>query len=142
MEAHDLFADHVHIRRPVAIELRVVFLAITERRNVIAEGIQPYVNHVLRITRNRYAPFKRAATDGEIAQAATHKRNHLVATRFRADKIRVFGVELQQLVFKGRELEEVVFFADRLSGTTAFRTWGSWRSLHEHFVVNAILSGV
>ena len=52
------------------------------------------------ITGNRNAPFESAPTDGEIAQAAAHKRNDLIAPRLRTDELRMLLVKRQQLVGK------------------------------------------
>ncbi len=121
----DLFPDHVDVRRPVAVEFLLrgfVFRAESNRGAIVTKRVKPDVNHVLWVAGNRDAPFERAPADGEIAQAALHKSDDLVAARFWTDKVRLLFVQLQQLVRERRELEKVIIFADCLGGSAAFRT--------------------
>ena len=83
MEANNLLADHLHIGGPVFLVLCRVVRAVAERRDVVGQRIEPDVDHVLGIVRNRNAPGEGAAADGKIAQAGAHERNHFIAPRFR-----------------------------------------------------------
>ncbi len=142
MEAHNLFPDHVHAG-PVFFVLALVFLSVSERRNVVRQRVEPDINHVLGIVGHRDAPGERAAADGEIAQAAAHERNHFVAPRLRADEVWLLGVELDQLLFEARELEVIVLFVNGFCRASAIRTRGAGPDrIHVKLVVNAVLASV
>src|SRR5438034_6388494 len=95
------------------------------------------------IAGNGNTPFEGAAADGEIAQAAAHKRHHLIAPRLWPDELRMLFVEGQQLVSKSRKLEVIVFLADCLSGAPAFRARSAGaHSVNIKFVVDTILPGI
>ena len=98
---------------------------------------------MLGIVRDRNAPGKCAAADRKIAQAGAHERHHFVAPRFGTNEIRLAGVELQQLVLKCRELEEIILFFHRLRGTPAFGAGRAWsHDIHVELVEDAVLAGV
>ena len=49
----------------------------------------------------------------------------------------------QQFLFHRRQLEEIIFFADRFGGTPALRTRRGWSGIvHVQLVVHAILAGI
>src|SRR5436853_6013382 len=90
-----------------------------------------------------HTPFECRAADRQVAQPAAHKRHHLVAPRVRTDEVWLCGIETEQLVLKRRELEEVVFFMNRLGGAPALRTGRAGADrIDVQLVVDAILSGV
>ena len=126
MEAHNFFADHVHVGGPVFVVLALIRRAIAEGGDVVGERIEPNVDHVLGIARHGDAPGKCAAADGEIAQASFDKGEHFVAPCFGADEIGLAGVEVDQLLLEGRELEKIVLLFHRLGGAAAFRAGCAW----------------
>src|SRR5215467_13756273 len=146
MEADDLFADHVHVSRPVVLVLFLLGLILsseTECSDVVAERVEPDVNDVLRIAWYGNAPLEGAAANRLIAQAALYESDDFVAACFRADKIRVPRVMLQQLVRESRELEVIVLFADSLSWPSTLRAGRSWAgSVNVKLVEDAVLAGV
>ena len=79
---------------------------------------------------------------GQIFQSPTHKRDDLVSPRLRADELRIFFVQLQQLALEGGELEEVVFFAHRFRDAPAIRAGRARRRIDIQLVRDAILAGV
>src|SRR5215813_10618277 len=146
MEADDLFADHVHVSRPVVLVLFLLGLILsseTECSDVVAERVEPDVDDVLRIAWYGNAPLEGAAANRLIAQAALYESDDFVAACFRADKIRVPRVMLQQLVRESRELEVIVLFADSLSRPSTLRAGRSWAgSVNVKLVEHAVLAGV
>ena len=145
VEAHNLFADHVHIRRPILFERPLrpgMRRSVANRRNVVGQRIQPHVNHVLGIVRYRNAPRKCRAADGEIAQPRAHERDHFIAPRFRPNEVGI-RVDFQQLVLKRRELEEVILFMHGLGDPAAVGAWiARLYAVHVHLVGDAVLAGV
>ncbi len=97
---------------------------------------------MLGIVRYRNTPRKSRSADREIAQSATHKRNHLIAPRFRTDELWV-RIKFEQLILKRRQLEEIILFLYGLGRPSAVRT-GSARlpTIDIELVGHAILSGV
>ncbi len=146
VEAHDFLADHVHVSGPVVFELLLLFFVRrTEpnRADVIRKRVEPDVDHVLRIVRYRDAPLEGAAADRQVAQPAAHERRHFVPPRLRPDELRILLVVLQQLVFEGRELEEIILFVDRFGRAVAQRArLARPRGIHVQVVEDAVLSGV
>ena len=80
MEARDLLADEVQVGGPVALELRLLGLLllcgqivavlgpVADGGDVVGEGVESDVDHVLRIGRNWDAPVEGGARDGEVLQ--------------------------------------------------------------------------
>ena len=66
MEANDLLADQMHIRRPVFLEFAVVLGQIAQRRDVIGQRIRPYVDNVFFVKRHGDAPVKAGTGYGQI----------------------------------------------------------------------------
>src|SRR5207253_2158980 len=120
VEAHNLFADHVH-SGPEFFVFTGVGLTVSQCSNVIGERIEPDINHMLGIVRDRDAPRKGAAADRKIAQPATNKRKYLVPPSLWADEIRMFRKEGDQFVLEGRKLEVIILFVNRFRGTAAIR---------------------
>src|SRR5580704_6282974 len=113
METNNFLADHVDVSRPVLLErlLRAgVSRAISDRGEVISQSVEPDVNHMLRVVGHRDAPGKGRAAE----------RNYFVAARLRPNEFRI-RIELQQLVLKRRELEEVILFVNGFSDAAASR---------------------
>src|SRR5882762_6536740 len=97
---------------------------------------------MLGIVRYRNAPRKRRSADGEIAQAATHERNHFITPRFGTDELWV-RIKFEQLILKSRQLEEIILFLHGLGRPSAVRTGSAWFcTINIEFVRDAILSGV
>src|SRR6266853_6553127 len=145
MEADNLLADHLQVCGPVFLEgfLRpLVGRAKSDGRDVIRQRVQPHVDHMLGIVRYRNTPRKSRSADREIAQSATHKRNHFIAPRFRTDELWV-GIKFEQLILKSRQLEEIILFLYGLGRPSAVRTGSArLRTIHIELVGHAILSGV
>jgi hypothetical protein len=68
------------------------------------------------------APLDIGARDGKIAEPAFDKGYDFVAAGIGLDEIGLGVVEIKQAVLEGGELEEEVFFGDRLGGTAAIGT--------------------
>ena len=111
VEADDILADDVHIRRPV-MPARIVLVREAAAGHVIVERIDPHIHDVLRCARHRQAPVEGRTADREILQAGAHEADDLVAPRLRADEIRVRLVMRQQTVLIGGEAEEIALLLD------------------------------
>ncbi len=58
MEAHDLLADQVHVRRPTILPCHGALVG--------AQRVEPNVKHMLFFAGNGNAPFNGGAADGEV----------------------------------------------------------------------------
>src|SRR4029079_17628238 len=116
--------------------------AVAKCGDVVGQSIEPYVDHVLGIIRNRNAPRKGRAADGEIAQRGTAERDDLIASSLGTDEVRLRGVERKQWFCKCGELEEVVLFLDGFGGAAALGARFSRPYFHVHLVKHAVLAGV
>src|SRR5580704_4286450 len=145
METNNFLADHVDVSRPVLLErlLRAgVSRAISDRGEVISQSVEPDVNHMLRVVGHRDAPGKGRAADRQVAQTGADERNYFVAARLRPNEFRI-RIELQQLVLKRRELEEVILFVNGFSDAAASRAEiAGLRAIDIKFARYAILASV
>ena len=106
VEAQDILAHHVQVRRPEGGERLTVFIGIADGRDVVCERVQPDVHDVVRIVRHRHAPAEGGAADREVAQARFHEGDDLVAPAFGQDEAGRF-VKLEQPFAPGRQPEEI-----------------------------------
>ena len=118
MEANDLFADHVHIGRPILFKLHFI-VAITNAGHVAGQGVIPDIDDMFRVARPGNPPLERPAADGDVLEAALHKTDNLVAAKVGLHEFRMLVVQIEQALLERRELEEVVFFGDEFGGTPA-----------------------
>src|SRR5206468_12525328 len=82
--------------------------------HIIDERIDPHVDDLAVVPRDRDAPGMARATEAEVLQATLDERARLVVTEARQDKVRPRVVEVEQGLLKGGELEEVVRLLDSL----------------------------
>ena len=69
MEAYDLLAHNVYIRRPILIVVVIFFIQEAQSRGVVEKGIHPDINHMTRIKIHRDAPFEAGAGNAQVLQA-------------------------------------------------------------------------
>ena len=100
MEADDVLTDDMEIRRPVmGVLLSTAVGMIPDAGDVVGQGVQPDVHHMIGIEIHRDSPFEGGAGNTEIGQSRLEEIvDHLVAAGIRLDEIRILLVILQQLV--------------------------------------------
>ena len=115
MEAEDLLADEMHVDRPQALVVAPLPLRLAEayRAHVGRQRVEPHVEDMFRIVRERDAPTQARSADREIPESAAHEREDLVAARFGLHEIRLGLVQVDQPLLVFRQAEEVVFFRQR-----------------------------
>ncbi len=110
VEANDVLADHMAVRRPPLRKgLRVV--AETHPRDVIDQRVEPDVSPGLLIERQRNAPGHSSSRDADVLQAPLDDPQNLLAPSLRLDEIRPLH-QLQQPVLVLAQGEEVVLLLD------------------------------
>ena len=92
----------------------LVVRAPTRCGDVVQEGLKPHIGHVVAVEGQLDAPIDVGARNGEILQAAIHKRHDLVFHTGRLNEIGPRPIELQQLVLELAHFEEVVLFFEHL----------------------------
>ena len=103
MEPQDFFTDHVVRSGPVLGSFggeSTARLSQAERRDVVEERINPYIDDVLLIARKRNAPREVGARDGYILQTVAQSAEHFVAARSGLHKVRIGGEEVFKLLLK------------------------------------------
>ena len=120
VETHDFLAHQVDIHRPVLLVQFIVF-RISQSGDVVGQRIQPYVDDVFFVNRNRDSPVEGGTGNTKIFQTLLHKGNHFISARFRLQKIRIVPEIIQQRIAVLGQTEEVRIFAHLLHFTTAVR---------------------
>ena len=82
VEARDVLADHMRVRRPEFRPRAIVREA--GRGDVVGQRVDPDIHHMLRVARNGHAPFQRRAADREVGQALASRRRRSRCDRSRA----------------------------------------------------------
>ena len=100
----------MHIGRPVFPIERIVAGAVAQSGDVVAQCVDPHVNHVLRVKVHGNAPGERGAGNAQVLQAGLNEVvDHFVEPGLGLDKIRMVLIILHQLVGIGGELKEIRF---------------------------------
>ena len=69
VEAHDLLADKMHVRRPVLVHVVIPVVHIAQRRHVVKQRVHPDIDHVAGVKVHGDAPGEAGAADAQILQA-------------------------------------------------------------------------
>ena len=110
MEADDVLADDVHVRRPVFGEqrVRIPVRVVAEAGDVVGQRVQPHIHDVLGIEPDGDTPGEGGARDAQVLQAGLQEVvDHLVLAREGQDERGVLLVILQQAVGILAHAEEV-----------------------------------
>ena len=146
MKPADLLPDQVQIRRPVPrklLHVRGLIAAVTNRRHVVRQRVQPHVNHMLLlIPGNRDAPLETGAGDAQIFQPRTHERQDLIAPGLRLDQQFIRFDQSQQLVLVCRQPEVVVRLAHRLRDIPTVGADYARRPIHIRLIRHAVLTRI
>ena len=108
VEAQDVLAEQLPARRPQARGQVLAGAGVRERGGVVDERVDPDVDRLVGIPRQRHAPVDGLARDRDVLQAALDVRAHLVEARLRQHERRIGGVAREQRIGVGREAEERV----------------------------------
>ncbi len=111
MEACDVLADHVHVAGQRLLKAFVVG-AVADPGDVVEQGVEPDVDRLGGIERNRDPPGKPFAGDGDVLELGFDQVDDFVAPACGLNEFRVRRVVCQQTVAIGRKPEEIVFFLD------------------------------
>ena len=95
VEADDVLAHHVPDGRPVFPE-HLGIVQIPHRRGVIDQGVEPDINHVLLVARNRDSPLEGRPGHGLIPHLPPEEAHDLVVANARHDPVQVLFVMVDQ----------------------------------------------
>ena len=112
MEAHDVLADHVQIRGPVAAKLGAIYVGVTDRGDVVGERVDPHIHDVLRIARDLHAPVEGRTRDRQVLQAALDEGADLVEPLLRQHEVGMALIEIEQLLLVSGKPEEIALLFD------------------------------
>lgn len=110
VKPHDFFADKMHLGRPVFPVQAVVPASIAQSRNIVGQGVHPYVYDVLFVKGDGNAPVKRRSGYAQIFQPGTQEIvQHFVLAGNGLYKIRMAFNMLDQPFLIFRETKEIAF---------------------------------
>ena len=121
VEAGDVLTDNMDIGRPEFLIEAVIVTAPTERSDIVGKGIEPDIDNMTVVDRDRNAPVKGGAGDAKIFESPFDEIDHFVTATFRHDEIRMVFDILQEFVLIVAHLEEVAFFREDLGLFAAVR---------------------
>jgi len=101
----------VKISGPVLFELLLI-VRETDTREVIDQCVEPDVDHIPLVDRQRYTPSGTGTGDAYILKVPVKKADDLFLYDFRSNEIRVFLNVIQQKLMVIRQAEKIVFFLD------------------------------
>ena len=111
VELEDVLADEVEGRRPEAVGQVVPVAGEAERGDVVEQRVEPDVEDLVGIPRDRDPPLQPRARERDVLQPLGDERARLVAELAREDEVRVLRRELLELLLEAREAEEPVVLA-------------------------------
>ena len=124
VEADDVLSNQVKIRRPEFLKLlRALPVAVVaDARDIVGQGVQPHIGHVLGIKGHRNAPGKGGPGHAQILEAGKKEIvHHLILPGDRLDKLRMLVDVLNELRRVLAHAEEVGLLLSRLHLPAAVR---------------------
>ena len=124
VEANDILADQVHVRRP---ELLVVLIVVAVRivaaeGDIVGKRIQPNIDNMARVKVYRNAPAERGAGNAQVLQTGLEEVvYHLVLAALRLDELGVLLDVLHQAVGVLAHAEEVCLLLSVYTRAAAVR---------------------
>ena len=132
MEADDILADEVQIRRPfLFIKIRAVPIGvISDAGDIVAQRIKPYIDNMARVKVHRNAPLEARAGDAQILQSREQEViHHLIAPRNGLDEFRMRVDVFDQARRIFLHAEEICLFLLRMDISSADRAFSLRRKL-------------
>ena len=144
VKANDVLSHQLNLGRPVLAELVLLLpVAESDSREVAHQGVEPDIDDVVFGHGNGNAPLDRGAADGKVLETITHEANHFVATRGWVDELGMFFIEVQKMLLKGRQLEEIALLGNALGrALTDFTVRRRFSFRGKQVAGNAIPAGI
>src|SRR5262249_20877085 len=95
MEADDVLADQVDVRRPVAAP-KFGIVRIAEAGDVVGQRVEPDIHYMAVASRHWDAPVKARPRNAEVLQSAFDKADNLIPPAVRLDEIRICRIKVEQ----------------------------------------------
>ena len=125
VEADDVLADQMKVRRPELLELlrAVAVRVIADSGDIVRKRIEPYIHDVLVVEINRNAPFEGRSRHAQILQAGQQEVvHHLILAALGLNELGMRVDMLNQAVRILAHLEEVRLLLRRLHRPSAVGT--------------------
>src|SRR3989442_5018998 len=106
VEAQDVFRQQVVYLRPESLAEVLAFARVCQCAQIIDERIDPHVDDLAVVPRDRDTPRVAGTAEAEVSEPALDERARLVVAEARQDKVRARFIEVEQRLLKGGELEE------------------------------------
>ena len=126
MEADNVLPDQMQVSRPQLLKLlcAVSVRIVPDPCDIVSQGIQPHIGHMLRIKVHRDPPLKRGPGHAQILKSREQEViHHLILPGHRLDELRMLIDILDQPVRILAHLEEICLFLRRLDLAPAVRTF-------------------
>ena len=107
MEAQDILADDMDIRRPEGSEIPFRIIRIAESGDVVGKGVEPDVDDMPFIPRHRNPPGKGGAGNRKIAQPLANEIEDFVAPGARLNEVGICLDMPEQLLLVFAHAEEI-----------------------------------
>ena len=94
VEPQDFFANDMQVGGPKVPTRRMAFTACfrqTQGSGIVEERVDPNINHMLLVPRHRDTPREVGSTDRDVLEAFSDPTEHLVASSFWSNKVRLVG---------------------------------------------------
>ena len=122
VEADDLLADEMDVRRPVLLIEAVVLGTVAQRVDVVGQRVNPDVHGMVGVKVNRDAPLDRRAGNAQILQARNQEVvEHLRRAGSRLNEVRMLLDVVDHPVLILGETEEIALLTGLLHRAAAVR---------------------
>ena len=114
MELEDVLGEDVK-GRPELLGHVLALDRVAERRVVVEQGVEPDVDHLVRVPGHRHPPLQRRPGQRDVLQSLPDEGERLVAPEVGNDEIGTLGVEPLEVALERGQLEEpvVLLLADQ-----------------------------
>jgi hypothetical protein len=122
MEAKDVLAEQVPDLGPELLSQVLAVACIRERAQVVDQRVDPDVDDLILVPRDRHAPGLARAAEAEVLQPARDEGSRLVVAEPRQNEVGPRVIQVEQLLLERRQPEEVVLLLDPLWLDAVLRT--------------------
>ena len=79
METEDIFTDDMDVGRPEIFKITLFVVRIAKGGDVVVEGIEPHIDHMLIVAGHRDPPRETGAGDRQVTQSFADKTQYFIS---------------------------------------------------------------